>query len=78
MPERKPLSSSCSSNRPPRPRTALPRVQPDLLAGYNLWRLLHDLCTFGEDQFDVAGVGHVWVDLVRLLARALVRYHPRA
>lgn len=73
MPKRKPLSSSCSSNCPPRPRTALSRVQPDLLAGCNLRRLLHHLCAFGEDQFDVAGVGHVWVDLVRRLARALVR-----
>jgi len=69
---------SCSSNRPPRPRTSLSRVQPGLLTHHRFWRLLYDLCAFGEDQLDVAGVRHVWVDLVRRLEGAHVQYHPRA
>lgn len=46
-------------------RTALPRVQTDILAGDNGIGLLDDLLGLGEDQLDVAGVGHVGVDLDR-------------
>lgn len=33
------------------------------LAGNGLGSLLDDLLALGEDQLDVAWVGHVWVDL---------------
>jgi hypothetical protein len=38
------------------------------LAGKGIGSLLHDLLALGEDQLDVAWVGHVWVDLVLQLA----------
>jgi hypothetical protein len=43
--------------------TTLSRVQADRLAANDVGTLLDDLLTLGEDQFDVAGVGHVRVDL---------------
>lgn len=43
--------------------TTLPGVQADLLAGNSNIGLLDDLLSLGEDELDVAGVGHVWVDL---------------
>lgn len=44
-------------------RTPLPRVQPLLLQLHALRALLHYLFAFREDQFDVAWVRHVGVDL---------------
>jgi hypothetical protein len=44
--------------------STLPRVQARLLAANNLGRLRDDLLAFGKDELDVAGVGHVGVDLV--------------
>ena len=43
-------------------RTTLSRVQA-LLTADNSLRLLDDLLGLGEDELDVAGVGHVGVDL---------------
>lgn len=46
--------------------TTLPGVQADLLTGNNSVGLLDNLLSLGEDQLDVAGVGHVGVDLESL------------
>ena len=35
--------------------------------------LLDDLLTFGKDEFDVARVGHVWVDLFQRVSKFVVR-----
>jgi hypothetical protein len=43
--------------------TALPGVQAELLTAGDLLGLLDDLLALGEDELDVAGVGHVGVDL---------------
>lgn len=43
--------------------TTLPGVEADLLTGNNSVGFLHNLLSLGEDQLDVAGVGHVGVDL---------------
>lgn len=43
--------------------TTLSRVQATLLTRDNSLGLLDDLLSLGEDQLDVAGVGHVGVDL---------------
>lgn len=43
--------------------TTLPGVQADILTGNNGVGLLDNLLSLGEDQLDVAGVGHVGVDL---------------
>ena len=43
--------------------TALPGVQTGILALNDLGGLLDGLLALGEDQLDVAGVGHVGVDL---------------
>lgn len=51
-------------------RTALPRVQADLLACDNSIGLLDDLLGLGEDQLNVAGVGHVRVDLGQICQQA--------
>ena len=50
-------------NSPPQPNTTLSGIQPLLLELYSLWALLHDFLAFSQDQFDVARVGHVRVDL---------------
>lgn len=50
-------------NRPPRSRAPLAGVHPRLLARHRLGALLHDFLAFGENELDVAGVGHVGVDL---------------
>jgi hypothetical protein len=41
----------------------LSRAQVSVLTGNNIIRLLNNLLTLGQDQLDVAGVGHVGVDL---------------
>lgn len=51
-------------NRPPELNAPLPRIQPFLLQLDGLWALLHDFFAFGQDEFDVARVGHVGVDLL--------------
>lgn len=43
--------------------TTLPGVQADLVVGNSDSGLLHNLLGLGEDKLDVAGVGHVRVDL---------------
>ena len=50
-------------NRSPDRRTSLPRIQALFLQLHHLWALLHDFFSLGQDEFDVAGVRHVWVDL---------------
>jgi len=50
-------------NRPPRGGAPLACVHPRLLARHRVGALLHDFLAFGEDELDVAGVGHVGVDL---------------
>jgi hypothetical protein len=44
--------------------TTLPGVQAELLTASNLLGLLDNLLTLGQDELDVAGVGHVRVDLI--------------
>lgn len=46
---------------------ALAGGEAELLAADNLIGLLDDLLTLGQDELDVAGVGHVRVDLHKLL-----------
>jgi len=53
--------------------STLPVVQARLVTGHSLGSLLHDLCALGEDHLDVAGVGHVRVDL-----KTHVSCHTRA
>jgi hypothetical protein len=53
----------CSGNSTTLTRTPLSRAQVCLLTANNCLRLLHNLLTLGQDQLDVAWVGHVWVDL---------------
>lgn len=50
----------------------LPRVQPRDLTVSDVGTLLDDLLALGEDELDVAGVGHVRVDLLSLLADTLL------
>lgn len=51
------------SDGPPDPRSPLTCVEAlELLVGLRRG-FLHNLIALGEDQFDVAGAGHVWVDL---------------
>jgi hypothetical protein len=57
----------CSSDGPPDALSTLPRVQPSLLTLDDLWSLLDNLLSFGQDQLDVARVRHVRVDLRRLV-----------
>ena len=59
----KQCSSLRLSNSSPRPRASLSGVQPRLLALHDLGTLLHDLIFLGKDELNVAGVGHVGVDL---------------
>lgn len=42
---------------------SLAAAQVLVLTGNDVGGLLNDLLALGEDQFDVAWVGHVWVDL---------------
>lgn len=50
-------------NSPPHPHTPLSTVQSLLLRLCDLRALLHDLHAFGQDQLNVARVGHVRIDL---------------
>lgn len=52
-----------SSDSPPSPRPTLSSIQPRTLALDRLRGFLDYLGAFGEDEFDVAGVGHVGVNL---------------
>jgi hypothetical protein len=66
----RPLSSSNSTSLT---STALPRVQPNILTTNNCFRLLNNLLALSQDQFNVARVGHVWVDLYCYM---LISIHP--
>ena len=55
--------SLSSRDSPPDPRAALPRVDAHFLSRHRLRALLDHLLAFREDQLDVAGIRHVWVDL---------------
>ena len=46
--------------------TTLSRVQSNILTTSNSLWLLYDLLSLGENQLDVAWVGHIWVDLYSL------------
>lgn len=50
--------------------TPLSRVESDLLATNYRLGLLDYLLSLGENQFDVAGVGHVWIDLALHVSRS--------
>lgn len=50
-------------NSPPHPYTPLSTVQSLLLRLCDLRALLHNLLAFGQDQLNVARVGHVRIDL---------------
>ena len=54
-------------NRPPRRRAPLPGIQALLLQLHGLGPFLDDFLAFRQDEFDVAGVGHVWVDLFDII-----------
>lgn len=56
-------NTSCTGNRSPQRRTSLSGIQPLLLHLHGLRTLLHDLLAFGEDEFDVARVRHVGINL---------------
>jgi hypothetical protein len=53
----------CSSDSTTLTSTTLSRAQVSLLPTNNRLGLLYNLLTLSQDQFDVARVGHVWVDL---------------
>lgn len=57
------MSDLTGRDRLPHLRPPLPAVEPLHLALDDVGALLHDLLGFGEDEFDVAWVGHVGVDL---------------
>lgn len=60
------------------PRSPLPAVQPGLLAVHNVRAFLHHLLAFCQDEFDVAWVGHVRVDLLLLATLLLlVVFNPK-
>lgn len=58
----------CSSDSTTLASTTLSRAQVSLLPTNNSLRLLYNLLTLSQDQFDVARIGHVWVDLEFLSA----------
>lgn len=51
-------------NRPPHPHALLPRIQPLLLQLNNLRPFLHDLLSLRQDEFDMAWIRHVRVNLL--------------
>lgn len=57
-----------SSNSTTLTSPTLSRAQVGITAS-NLLRLLHNLLALGQDQLDVAGVRHVWVDLELQVSR---------
>ena len=61
FPPQPPLSRC---NRPPHCCTPLPCIQPLLLQLHHLRTLLHHFLPLGQNEFDVAGVRHVGVDLL--------------
>ena len=50
-------------DRPPDRCTSLSCVQALLLQLHHLRTLLDNLLAFRQDEFDVAGIGHVGIDL---------------
>ena len=50
-------------NGPPQPRPFLPRVQPLFFALDDMLPLLDVLLAFGQDNFNVARIRHVWINL---------------
>ncbi len=53
----------CSGNSTSLTSSTLSRIQTDTLTLNNCLWLLNNFLALGQDQFDVARVGHVWVDL---------------
>lgn len=64
-----------SRDRLPDPRASLSAVQPFAFALRDVRAFLHDFFRFGEDEFDVAWVGHVGVDLPKSRLSAHTFYH---
>jgi len=62
----------CSSDSTTLTSTTLSRAQVSILTTNNSLRLLYNLLALSQDQFDVAWVGHVWVDLENLLIMFLL------
>ena len=50
-------------NRPPQFRATLPCIQSLLLHIHDLRTFLYDFFAFGQDEFDMAGIRHIRVDL---------------
>ena len=63
----------CSSYSSSDTRSSLSSIQSCCLSICHLWCLLHNLCAFRQDQFDMTRMRHVRINLIRLVGKSHVQ-----